>query len=86
MSEESEFSVFLGTPNFDPEHPDTWFVQIEAIFQLRGITERATWFQYAVAALPNTIASQFKEIVSKRPDNNSYDRLKKAVISRFSVL
>nr|CDS25957.1 gag pol polyprotein [Hymenolepis microstoma] len=55
------------------------------MFQLRGVTKSETWFQYAFTALPSNIRTQFKELTSTPPDNNSYDLLKRAVINRFSA-
>ncbi|VDO06105.1 unnamed protein product [Rodentolepis nana] len=43
------------------------------------------WFQHAIVALSDNVESQFTAITPKPPGNNSYDQLKKAVISRLSA-
>nr|CUU98585.1 hypothetical transcript [Hymenolepis microstoma] len=85
MTEENTSTLPLAIPNFEPEHPDSFLALLETMFQLRGVTESETWFQYALTVLPSNIRTQFKELTSTPPDNNSYDRLKRAVINRFSA-
>nr|CDS30802.1 gag pol polyprotein [Hymenolepis microstoma] len=85
MSKEAELAILLSTPAFGPENSDSWFTQFEMIIQLRGVTKRTSWFQYLVPILPAAIVTQFKELTSMPPENNSYDRLRQAIISRLSV-
>nr|CDS31407.1 gag pol polyprotein [Hymenolepis microstoma] len=85
MTEETACALPLAIPNFEPEHPDSFFALLETMFQLRGVTKSETWFQYALTVLPSNIRTQFKKLTSTPPDNNSYERLKRAVINRFSA-
>nr|CDS27572.2 gag pol polyprotein [Hymenolepis microstoma] len=81
MTAENTCDLPLAIPISEPEHPDSFFALLETIFQLRGVTKSETWFQYALTVLPSNTRTQFKELTSTPPDNNSYDRLKRAVIN-----
>nr|CUU99809.1 gag pol polyprotein [Hymenolepis microstoma] len=85
MSKDTESAIPLQTPAFDPENSESWFMQFEMVIRLRGITKRTTWFQHLVPILPTAIVAQFAELTPMPPDNDSYDRLKQAIISRLSV-
>nr|CDS29500.2 gag pol polyprotein [Hymenolepis microstoma] len=85
MSKDTELATPLQTPVFDPENSESWFKQFEMVMRLRGVTKRTIWFQYLVPILPTAIVTQFAELIPMPPDNDSYDRLKQAIISRLSV-
>nr|CDS28690.2 gag pol polyprotein [Hymenolepis microstoma] len=85
MSKDTELAIPLQTPAFDPENSESWFKQFEMVIRLRGATKRTIWFQHLVPILPTAIVTQFAELTSMPPDNDSYDRLKQAIISRLSV-
>nr|CDS26537.1 gag pol polyprotein [Hymenolepis microstoma] len=85
MSKETELAIPLNTPAFDPENSESWFKQFEMIIRLRGVTKRTICFQHLVPVLTTAIVTQFAELTSMPPDNDSYDRLKQTIISRLSV-
>nr|CDS31628.2 gag pol polyprotein [Hymenolepis microstoma] len=85
MSKGTELAIPLQTPAFDPRNSESWFKQFEMVIRLRGATKRTIWFQHLVPILPTAIVTQFAELTSMPPDNDSYDRLKQAIISRLSV-
>nr|CDS28982.2 gag pol polyprotein [Hymenolepis microstoma] len=85
MSKETELAISLNTPAFDPENAESWFKQFEMIIRLRGVTKRTIWFQHLVPILPTAIVTRFAELISMPLDNDSYEWLKQAIISRLSV-
>ncbi|VDO10615.1 unnamed protein product [Rodentolepis nana] len=74
----------FANPIFDPDCPSTWFLQFENILRTKGITKRTTWFRYAAGSLPGSIVNQICNIIDKQADINFYERLKQAVISRYT--
>nr|CDS27171.2 gag pol polyprotein [Hymenolepis microstoma] len=85
MSKDAEQAIPLQTPAFDSENSESWFKQFEMVMRLRGITKRTIWFQHLFPILPTAIVTQFAELTSMSPDNDSYDLLKQAIINRLSV-
>nr|CDS28404.1 gag pol polyprotein [Hymenolepis microstoma] len=85
MSKDAEQAVPLQTPAFDSENSESWFKQFEMVMRLRGVTKRTIWFQHLFPILPTAIVTQFAELTSMSPDNDSYDQLKQAIINRLSV-
>nr|CUU00252.1 hypothetical transcript [Hymenolepis microstoma] len=85
MSKDAEQAFPLQTPAFDSENSESWFKQFEMVMRLRGITKRTIWFQHLFPILPTAIVTQFAELTSMSPDNDSYDQLKQAIINRLSV-
>ena len=47
-------AVTLKLPNFWTTHPEIWFAQAEAQFNIRGVTSDDTKYYYAVAAVSYT--------------------------------
>nr|CDS28223.1 gag pol polyprotein [Hymenolepis microstoma] len=85
MSKDAELGIPPQTPAFDPENPESWFKQFEMVLRLRAVTKRTLWFQHLIPNLPTAIVTQFAELTDSPPDNDSYDRLKQAIINRLSL-
>ena len=76
-------AVSIKLPDFWTEDPELWFARAEAQFSTRDIKSDDTKFNYVVAALDNTTATEVKPILLK-PPSNKYDALKSALIAAFS--
>lgn len=59
-----------------------WFLQVEALFQMRRITGPASQYLYVMLALPDEVVDDLVEIFSTFPAADQYQRLKTAIISR----
>nr|CDS32197.1 Mariner Mos1 transposase [Hymenolepis microstoma] len=86
MSKDTELAIPLQTPAFDSENSESWLKQFEMVIRLRGVTKRTIWFQHLVPSLPTAIVTLFAELTSMPPNNESYDRLKQAIISPICSL
>ena len=71
-------AVSVKAPPFIPSNPTTWFVILEAQFNIAGITVPATKFYHALASLPVDTVSNLDDSVIHGAD---YDALKRAVIA-----
>nr|CDS32523.1 gag pol polyprotein [Hymenolepis microstoma] len=66
---------------FDPTNPYIWFLQLESMLKLRVVTKQGTLFQHAIVAPPVNVSSKVTDIISKPPEKNSYNTLKKTVLN-----
>mgnify|MGYP003396886977 CR=1 FL=1 len=69
-------AVSVKAPPFIPSNPATWFVILEAQFNIAGITTSATRFYHALANLPVETVSNLDDVILQAAD---YDQLKDAV-------
>lgn len=79
------FKVTVRAPPFWPEEPALWFAQMEAQFDLSGITADATKFNHIIGQLEHKYAVEVKDIISNPPALKKYDKIKLELISRLSV-
>jgi hypothetical protein len=77
--------VTVRAPPFWPEEPALWFAQMEAQFDLSGITADATKFNHIIGQLEHKYAVEVKDIISNPPAVNKYDKIKSELVSRLSV-
>lgn len=71
-------------PPFWTHNPKLWFVQIEAVFTLAGITRDETKFQYVVANLDPQISEYVSHIIFNPPPNvTQYAAIKEALLGAF---
>jgi hypothetical protein len=81
----TESAVAVKLPTFWPSQPRAWFVQAEAQFTIRGITQDATKYAYLVAALDQHTAERLIDALENPPDSRRYDSLKERLLSAFSL-
>ncbi|KAH8027376.1 hypothetical protein HPB51_004767 [Rhipicephalus microplus] len=74
----------VNLPSFWPNRPSTWFLQVEAHFRLRQITNQQTRHWHLVSCLPPDIADDLADILVSPHPSHPYDTLKAAIISRKS--
>ena len=86
MAEEHAVSIKL--PTFWVSQPDVWFVQAEAQFNLRKITwdeSQTMYYYYVLAALDQTTAARFMDLISQPPTNGKYKALKTRLLNTFGL-
>ena len=72
-------------PAFWKEEPEVWFLQVEASFQIAGVTQDTTKFQYLVAHLDQSVLFIVKDIIISPPSSEKYNALKKRIIDSYAV-
>lgn len=76
--------VGLKLPPFWDKHPDLWFANIEAQFNVSGITQDSTQYYSAISALNSDVLHYVSDIVLQPPDVDKYKALKTRLIADFS--
>jgi hypothetical protein len=72
-------------PPFWPDRPALWFAQVEAQFELAGVTSQKTKFNQVVSQLQQQHAAEVEDIITIPPQDNPYDRLKAELVKRLST-
>ncbi|XP_037515443.1 uncharacterized protein LOC119391865 [Rhipicephalus sanguineus] len=70
---------------FWPEHPDIWFAQVEARFQVSNVTSQQAKYGHLHGALPHNLALELCDILSAPLSQTPYDTLKKAILERTAI-
>lgn len=73
----TEAALRLELPTYCA-NAQTWFVQLDAIFQARHITSQESNFAFVVEKLPADVASEVADIFTNLPPVKPYDVLKQA--------
>ena len=63
-------AVTVKLPEWWPDNARIWFVQAEAQFCLRKITDQQTKFWHVVSILDNATASRLEDILVNPPKEN----------------
>lgn len=77
--------VAVKLPPFWPTQPDIWFHQVEARFNLAGVTQDQTKFNYIVSELDQRYAAEVVDIIRNPPEKNKYEFLKAQLINRIAT-
>lgn len=77
--------VSIKAPPFWKNNPNLWFAQIEAQFEISGITKDETKFYHVVAAIESNVLDFVQDIVISPPEREKYTTLKKRITEMFSV-
>lgn len=77
--------VSVKVPPFWPNEPALWFLQLEAQFALANITSDATKYYHVTSNLDFKYVCEVKDIISKPPADNKYEKIKSELISRLSA-
>lgn len=75
-------SVANKIPNFWPENPRLWFIQIEAILSPQKTSDVNKYFM-VVAKLSKEAIQQVADIVANPPENNKFETLKKRLLQIY---
>jgi hypothetical protein len=85
MTDNEVNAVGLKLPAFWTLQPHVWFVQAEAQFHLRNITQDTTKYYYVISSLDQSTASRMLDVISHPPQDNKYEDLKQKLLSTFSL-
>jgi cleavage and polyadenylation specificity factor subunit 1 len=81
----TESAVSLKLPTFWASQPRAWFVQAEAQFTIRGITQDSTKYAYLVSSLDQQTAERILDVLEAPPTSEKYETLKDRLLSTFSL-
>ncbi|KYN14011.1 PREDICTED: uncharacterized protein LOC108766199 [Trachymyrmex cornetzi] len=77
--------VALKIPPFWADKPELWFAQLEGQFTLGSITADATKYAYVLSHIETKHAKEIKDLITKPPEHDKYENIKKALIQRLSL-
>jgi len=77
--------VALKVPPFWADEPELWFAQLEGQFTLGGIVQDGTKYAYVLSHVETKHAKEVKDLITKPPEKDKYECIKKALIQRLSV-
>ncbi|CAK9816250.1 hypothetical protein ANTPLA_LOCUS8937 [Anthophora plagiata] len=77
--------ISIRVPPFWPEQPAVWFKQLEAQFQLNGITADSTKFYHTISQLENKYAAEVHDVICNPPERERYETIKQELIHRVST-
>ena len=69
-------AVAVKLPPFWPENIETWFVQAESQFRLKGVVVSQTKFDYCVQSMMQEVPVKVLDLTRNPPDDDSYQTLK----------
>jgi hypothetical protein len=78
-------AVALKLPALWEDDLESWFLQTEAQFNLRGITDQRTRYYHLVAVLSTSNAAKVKDIIRDPPSSRPYSALKGALLSKYEL-
>jgi hypothetical protein len=71
----------MKLPPFWHRSPASWFRTVEALFILKGVTDNVERYHQVVAALTEELADMVGSVVDEEPDQNSYEKIKAALVA-----
>ncbi|CAE1305659.1 unnamed protein product [Acanthosepion pharaonis] len=77
----TETAIRLEMPAFNP-NVQTWFLQLDAIFQARHVTLQQSKSASVVEKLPAEVAAEVADILTSLPTDKPYETLKQAILHR----
>lgn len=84
ISEHSVAKVSVKLPPFWADRPAVWFAQIEAQFEISGISADSTKYNYVISQLDTKHAAEIEDIITQPPKTEKYDVVKTELIRRLS--
>ena len=75
----------LKLPPFWTSDPEMWFLQVESLFELKGITNDRTKFNHIVSVLEHEVASQVLDLLRSPPSSESYNSLRYRLIAIYKM-
>ena len=78
-------AVAIKLPTFWAQQPEVWFLQAEAQFHIRKITDDTTKYYHVVAALDQETSGRVLDTLSAPPDDNKYTDLKQRLLTTFGL-
>lgn len=84
-NEKKVMAVSVKLPPFWLDKPSVWFGQVEAQFEIAGITQDRTKYNYIISTLDSKTASEVADIIENPPQKDCYEYLKAEMLKRLSA-
>ena len=78
-------SVAVKLPPFWPDNIETWLIQSESQFRLKGVTVSQTKFDHVVQSMSQTDAVKVLDLIRAPPHNDSYGHLKNHFLQMYGL-
>ena len=78
-------AVAIKLPTFWAQQPEVWFLQAEAQFHIRKITDDTTKYYHVVAALDQETSGRVLDTLYAPPGDNKYTDLKQRLLTTFGL-
>ncbi|XP_063359918.1 uncharacterized protein LOC134649134 [Cydia amplana] len=75
----------MRLPPFWAEDAEVWFAQVEAQFAVWGVKADSTKYFQVIRELDPKTAREVRDIITKPPETDKYEKLKKQLIDRLST-
>ncbi|BHF71885.1 hypothetical protein SprV_0401494600 [Sparganum proliferum] len=85
VSSPSASHVSVKPPPFWPRNVELWIARCEAEFEACNITRQETMFNHLQRSLPDEYAEDLCDLLTYRPSEQSYDKLKEALVKRVAM-
>ena len=73
----------LNLPEFYKHFPTTWFLQIETLFRLDGITRDSSKLKHLIRSLPSYVLESISDVLGENSDA-TYEAVKAVITNKFS--
>lgn len=84
-SEQTEISrIAVKPPVFWKTKPKLWFIQLEAQFEVSGISQDQTKYNIVISALDEYILEYIEDILNNPPNERKYEIFKSALLTRLT--
>lgn len=77
--------VAVRLPPFWSDDVEVWFAQVEAQFAISGVKTDSTKYFMVIRELDPRTAREVRDIITKPPEKDKYEKLKKELINRLST-
>ena len=77
-------TVSVKLPAFNSKRPGVWLQQVEAEFDVAGVTREETKYSHVVRSLPTEAANRLGRVINPRPTTNPYTTVKEAILRKFT--
>lgn len=76
--------VAMKPPPFWKSEPKLWFIQLEAQFDIAGITSDSTKYNYVISAIDTELLMHVTDFVTTPPTTDKYEGIKNKLIDSYS--
>lgn len=76
--------VSAKLPPFWKANPIVWFIQVEAQFEISGITQDSTKYNTIIANIDSSILHEIADLVIAPPEQNKYNAIKARLLNCFA--
>ena len=77
-------TVTIKVPLFFKHAPETWFMQLEAQFDIKQLRTSSTKFYLGISALPSEVSAQLTHMIWD-PGEDPYHEIKDRLIHLYSL-